>query len=70
VVNGVAGLAEYSGKLSLQLLGGEWIAAFPDIHLLSHQMVHAYPHSTDYAYRYGINILFFQGTKKTFHGIL
>jgi len=36
VIDGVAGLAEYSGKLSLKLLGRERIASFPDLYLFTH----------------------------------
>jgi hypothetical protein len=61
MIDGVAGLAENSWKLSLQLLGREGIATFPDIDLLSNQMVHANPHSADNANRHCICIFFFQG---------
>jgi len=36
VVDRVAGLAKHSGKLSLELLGWEGIASFPDFHLFTH----------------------------------
>jgi len=36
MIHRVAGLAQDSGKLSLQLLGRERIATFPDLYLLSH----------------------------------
>jgi hypothetical protein len=70
MIHRVAGLAQDSGKLSLQLLGRERIAAFPDLYLLSHQMIHADTHSTDNANGHSVSIRFFQGTKIAFHDLL
>jgi hypothetical protein len=70
MIHRVAGLAEDSGKLSLQPLGRERIATFPDLYLLSHQMIHADTHSTDNADSHGVSILFFQGTEIAFHDVL
>jgi hypothetical protein len=70
MVDGVAGLAKYSGKLSLELLGWEGIASFPDLHLFTHQVIHANPHSTDDTNGHCISILFFQRTHIAFHNIL
>jgi hypothetical protein len=70
VIHRVAGLAQDSGQLSLQLLGWEGIAAFPDINFFPHQMIHANSHSADDADGNGISILLFQSTKIAFHGLL
>jgi hypothetical protein len=63
----IAWLAENTGQRSLHLLGGEGIASLPNLQFLSDQVIHADPHSTEYADSHRISILLSQSTKIAFH---
>jgi len=67
MVCSIAWLAENTGQRSFHLLGWEGIAPLPNLQLLSDQVIHADPHSAEYANGHRISILLSQSAKIAFH---